>query len=44
MDDYVCEECGDDLAADGLRYCTGCLDSVPELSDLPHEEVLRPSP
>lgn len=25
MDEHICEECGDDLVCEGLRYCTECL-------------------
>lgn len=25
MIEHVCEECGDDIATEGYRYCTDCL-------------------
>jgi len=28
MGERICEECGDDLAAEGYRYCTECLETV----------------
>ena len=32
-EEVVCEECGNDTAAEGQRYCTDCLEANPELAE-----------
>lgn len=36
-DEKICEECGNDLACDGYRYCSECL----EFADLDDEDEKR---
>ena len=33
MTDKICEECGNDLVCEGYRYCSECLETIPELDE-----------
>lgn len=44
MDDEgpICEECGNDLATEGYRYCTDCLEALTESGELDMNEATLP--